>query len=644
MKEKSGNIKIYKRDKENDKISLGNVEFELYSYELDKVIGTYFTDVNGEIYIENLRVGKYKLLEKKTNKWYELTGDIDIVVKCNETTESIVYNELKKGQIKIIKQDKENSNIKLKGVKFNITDSNGKIVDEIITDDKGMAISKNLPINETYIVKEIETLNGYILNPEQIEVTLESKEIRELLFENEKIKSKIKIIKQDKENPEIKLQGVKFNLFNEQNELIEEVITNQEGEAISKFLPINEKYIIKEVETEDGYILNENPIEIFLENKEINTLIIENEKIKGKIKIVKHDSEDSNIYLEGVKFNILNSSGEIIQELITNDKGEAITNELPINKEYVIVEKETLENYVLSDDPIIVKIESDEIKEIKIKNEKIKGKINILKTSSNYNKITGEKKGTPLSGVEFNIYDKNDNIIEKIITDENGNAISNNLLKGQYKVKEICTNENYILNTEIYTVNIESNGQVINLDITNDPINPNIDIEKNGPNEANIGEEINYEIFVKNNGNSQLENFKWDDKIDNKYIKVTNFQTGTYNQKGKYNIYYKTNLCNDEYILLMEDLDTYQNHRIDFIKELSDNEYVTEIIMDFGKVEVGFSSVEKSIVSAKVKEDVRSEDTFINEVNIRGEYNGYLVEDSSRWKTIAYKILPETGF
>ncbi len=37
---------MYKVDKDNHKISLGNVEFDLYSEEFKKVIGTYRTDVN----------------------------------------------------------------------------------------------------------------------------------------------------------------------------------------------------------------------------------------------------------------------------------------------------------------------------------------------------------------------------------------------------------------------------------------------------------------------------------------------------------------------------------------------------------------------------------------------------------------------
>ena len=52
---KKGNLKVYKVDKDNHRITLGNVKFDLYSEEFKKVIGTYTTDVNGEIYVEGLR-------------------------------------------------------------------------------------------------------------------------------------------------------------------------------------------------------------------------------------------------------------------------------------------------------------------------------------------------------------------------------------------------------------------------------------------------------------------------------------------------------------------------------------------------------------------------------------------------------------
>ena len=117
---KKGNLKIYKVDKDNHKIALGNVKFDLFSEEFQKVIGTYTTNVDGEITINNLRIGEYKLIEKNTGKWYKLADDKTVEVKWNTTEENIVENELKKGQIRVIKVDLDNNEVKLQGVKFNV--------------------------------------------------------------------------------------------------------------------------------------------------------------------------------------------------------------------------------------------------------------------------------------------------------------------------------------------------------------------------------------------------------------------------------------------------------------------------------------------------------------------------------------------
>ena len=80
-KHKTGNLKVYKVDKDNHKISLGNVEFDLYSEEFKKVIGTYRTNVDGEIKVEGLRTGNYKWIEKTTNKYYNLGEDTEVKVE-----------------------------------------------------------------------------------------------------------------------------------------------------------------------------------------------------------------------------------------------------------------------------------------------------------------------------------------------------------------------------------------------------------------------------------------------------------------------------------------------------------------------------------------------------------------------------------
>ena len=192
---KEGNVKVYKIDKDNHKVVLGNVEFQLYSAEFDKIIGTYYTDANGELEIKNLRTGDYSLIETKTNKWYNLAENKDIKVEWNLTKEIQVENELKKGQIKVIKVDKDNNEVRLKDVKFDVLDKDGKVLETIVTNENGEATTSKYAVRdfENLSIKEKETLQTYKLNTEVKTIKLEENQIKSIQFENELKIAKIKV-------------------------------------------------------------------------------------------------------------------------------------------------------------------------------------------------------------------------------------------------------------------------------------------------------------------------------------------------------------------------------------------------------------------------------------------------------------------
>lgn len=367
---------------------------------------------------------------------------------------------------------------------------------------------------------------------------------------------------------------------------------------------------------------------------------------KGKVKIIKVDSENNKIKISGVEFDVLDENNNKLETITTDEKGEAVTSEYKLRQysKIYLKEKSTNENYVLNDELIEVELEANKTQEIIVQNKKIKGKIQIEKTSKDYNEITGKKTGTPLKDVVFEVYDKDGNVVDTITTDKNGIATTSDLVKGTYTIKETKTNKYYFLNTKIYEATIKEDGEVVKLQITNESKKPEIDIEKTGQDRAEVGSKIEYDISIKNTGNTDLSNVVMEDIIPSEYINVTKFKTGTYNQKIKYNFYYKTNFSNDEYILMLEDISSEENYEIDFTQELADNEYITAIKMEFGDVDVGFCSNENPHIDATVKLSVKSEASFVNSATIKGECEGYKVKDSSKWKTFVYKLLPKTGF
>ncbi len=473
---KKGNLKIYKIDKDNNKITLGGIEFELYSEEFKKVIGKYITDQNGEIYIENLRTGNYKLHEVKTNKWYNLVDDVDVVVEWNETKDTMIENELKKSQVKVIKVDKDDNKIKLEGVKFEVLDNKGNILETIVTDVNGEATTSKYAVRdfEKLYLRECETQKDYVLNNEIIEVVLEENKTMQIEIENEVKKGQVKVIKVDKDNNEIKIGGVTFEIYDENHNIVDILVTDSNGEAISKRLPINQEYTIKETITDKNYNLSDEIQKVELKENEIKSIIFENEKKKGKIEVIKVDDENNEVRLEGVTFEIIDKDGNVVDTVITNHEGKAVTKGLPIDNEYTIREKETKKEYVLSKETVSVVLEENEIKSIIFENKLKKGSIKILKVSDGNNQVLDIADGTPLVGAKFVVLNSIGETVGIYETGEDGTILIENLQYGEYTVYEYGSPNGYLLDSKPQIVFIEEDKQVVNLIFKDKPIEPEL--------------------------------------------------------------------------------------------------------------------------------------------------------------------------
>ena len=637
---KEGSLKIYKVDKDNHRITLGNVKFDLFSEEFQKVIGTYTTDVNGEIKIDNLRIGEYKLIEKSTGKWYNLAEDTNVEVKWNTTSENTIENELKKGQIKVIKVDLDNKEIKLKGVKFDILDENGKVLETITTNENGEAYTSRYAIRDfaKLTIREKETLQNYVLNETPQTIILEENQIKTITFTNELKKGQVKVIKVDLDNNEVKLKGVEFNVIDEDNNIVDKLITNENGEATSKKLRIDKTYTVQETKTLQNYVLNDTPKTVILKQDQITNVKFTNEKKKGQIKVIKVDKDDNTVLLDGVKFEILDSKGNVVDKIITDTKGEAVTKRLPIDDTYTARETETLENYVLSEETQTIKLEENQIKNMTFENEKIKGYIQISKYSSDNNKYSELKEGAKLEGATFEIYDSENNLVNTITTDKEGKAVSKELLKGNYTLKEIVAPDYYIINENTFNAEIINHKEIVNVDIKNENVDIDVEITKKGFIETQCEDTIYYDFKdIKNNSNVPLDNFTWQDTLPTEAVRLEKIYTGTWNEDLKYSVWYKTN-TSEEYKIFNENLSTSTNNELDFTTlDLADDEYVTDFEFRFGTVKVGYQEVETPVVYCKVLNGLENGYTFTNTTKVSGSYLEKYVEDNDEWTSVVYK-------
>jgi len=310
-----------------------------------------------------------------------------------------------------------------------------------------------------YCKSYIENAQSYVTYTAGYETTETS--INEVVDPNN---STLIITKIDEETKQV-IPNVEFKISNEQNEEIGIYKTNKEG--IIKIENLKPGLVkIKEIKVDEKYVLNSKEIEVELQWGRTSKIQVENERKKGNLKIVKTDSENEEIKLESVEFELYDEKGELIQNIITDENGEAEIKNLEIGN-YILKEIKTNEDYVLNEENIKFKIEWDKETKLEIQNEKIKGQIKIIKTSKDDNQITGEKKGSPISDVTFQIKDEKGKVIERLITNEQGEALSRKLEKGKYIIKEIKANENYQLDETEYIVEVEEHEQIINLQITN---------------------------------------------------------------------------------------------------------------------------------------------------------------------------------
>lgn len=373
------------------------------------------------------------------------------------------------------------------------------------------------------------------------------------------------------------------------------------------------------------------------------------DKYKSKIKVIKVDKEDNKTRLQGVEIDVLDKDENILESIVTNENGEAVTSDYLIcdYQKLYLREKKTQDKYILDTSLKEIQLKGGETINYTFENSKIKGQLEIIKISNEDSKITGIKKGEPIANAKFDVLDENKKYIETITTNEQGIARTSMLEKGIKYVKEKGSPKWYLLNTEEYSGEIVNNGDIIKIKITNTPEKPEVNIEKEGIIQTTANEEIKYDFVIQNTGNTKLDKFTWIDYLPSDYVTPTKLITGTYNQNLNYSIYYKTN--KNDYKLLKDNLSTQKNNYIDFTNiKLSDKEKITEFKFEFGTVDVGFQQVDKPQLFVKVKQTVKNDETFTNKTKVEGYNKTYYVFDKDDHTTKVYEKqinvkLPRTG-
>ena len=622
--------------------------------------GYFTTDSAGTILIEGIEPGTTLVVKETRAKEGFLLDDTPQTaqIKAGQTV-TLEFRNQPEGNLiihKLSSTDKQ----PLEGVQFKITyadgsylaDENGHLSSNGLywTNSEGQIVLSN--VTGTIVVTEVQSIEGYTIDPDTQSqtVVVNPDDTQELWFYNDPVGG-IEIIKVNQSKTSERIPDTTFEIRRMDDGLVDTITTDRNGRA---FLSLEDgSYYAVETEANPDFILDDTPHYFEVKDGKVTTLRLTN-AAKSGILIHKVDTSGEGIY--GVKFLLYDEDRNPIGEFTSDDDGYVYitADDLPdganTSGRFYLRELEAAEGYILDEEYKTVYVRPGHTAEIEWVNEAITGQIQIYKYASEANSITGTAAGTPLQGAVYEISNaRTGKVVDYITTDERGVAASKPLPLTRYKIVEVTAPSYWQVDPTVHDVTLEYAGQIIKISAYDKPAELGVSVTKRGNASVLAGSTMRYDFTIANTSNVDLESFYFHDRIPTDIARAATLTTGTYSARLNYRILYKTNYS-ASYQVLASNLLTSNNYSFGLSAiPLQAGEVVTDVYFDFGKVPVGFQSVQGPTLSVVVSGNAVNGYQMVNRSDVGGKYQGTWQTAQASWVTIIQKLwnapdLPKTGY
>ena len=325
----------------------------------------YYTDENGEIFLDKLDTGWYKVVEVEPPTGYALRDPSEqIIYVDNDKAVELIFENTPLSALIVWKFDSKTGEA-LEGAVFQVkylggtSGSGGTIIGTYQTSANGSFTVTGLEAG-TYVVEEIAAPDGHVIDtaPQTVFISGKEQDVVQLYFGNSP-KGSLLIKKIDSETRE-PLSDVEFMVTTSDGVVVGNAngkfVTDSAGTILIEDIDPGTTLVVKETRARDGYLLDNTPQTVKIKSGETVTLEFRNQP-KGNLIINKLDSV-TKAPLEGVEFELTYADGSYVDAeggtlsskgLYRTDKnGQIILSGL--TGTIVVTETKTIEGYTIHEE------------------------------------------------------------------------------------------------------------------------------------------------------------------------------------------------------------------------------------------------------------------------------------------------------
>ena len=440
-------------------------------------LGTYYSDENGQFFIDKLDDGWYTITELEPAAGYSIKAPDSVEIYVEAGRGKVVTFENTPLSAIVVKKVDANTGDPLQGAWFRVrflggtSGTGGTIIAERQTSSNGTFVLTGLKAG-TYVVEEISAPNGYVLSEDDIQTVYLSgndQDVITVTFGNES-KGSVLIKKIDAITRE-PLSDVEFMVTESDGSVVGnsngKFVTDSAGTILIEGIDPDTTLVIKEIRAREGYVLDDTPQSIKVKSGETVTCEFRNYP-EGTLHIIKKDAFTKEP-LAGVEFLITTSNGTAVGtnngRYTTDSSGSIVIPNLDPETTVIIKETKAKAGYILDDTPQQAVIKSNDVAVVEFLNQPL-GSLQIIKKDAN----TRE----PLEGVQFMVTKTNGAVVGNgtgvFTTDADGKIIINGLEPEMTVIiKEVRAKDGYLLDDTPKQATIKSN-EVTTVEFLNQPL------------------------------------------------------------------------------------------------------------------------------------------------------------------------------